>query len=483
MKNKPTFAALVKQVTKYLSGAGISASAVGDGFSFKGVKWNETDLPYLPAEFWPQALLSATPELLHVAGLAETADRLNLHHVPFAPTEARTVCALLNSSRPDEHDFANRLSAETDSKPNSSAAEESEPHPRPSRTPVVGQPTTAPRTVWTVKPRVGDVPKPLESSAKSATDAQRVASASRALSAHVEGLQSDMPHATNAISPNGYASLQQLHANLCTVLLYDLQIQEIVFNVWLDLAKAADDDDAAHGRPSTTLVAELTHYFDRTVAKIVRKLKHGPGSPLNHGGLFDSVFGLVRKGEAAALVVAKHFTPSGTAAPTALNRALDLLNFAHGGSLNLPYAVNALASAISAAEESGVAYDAPLTLTRIEAKIAISSSEMIPLVTEAGAATFWAVWANDRANAGALRGAAPVSVEDVHDLMDELSVLAISQSKQQQSRAQAIAAGRAAGSQEAPHDDTAARVNNVSALSSGSELCSTAGCGKAIKSH
>jgi len=38
MKNKPTFAALVKQLTKYLSGAGISASAVGDGFSFKGVK-------------------------------------------------------------------------------------------------------------------------------------------------------------------------------------------------------------------------------------------------------------------------------------------------------------------------------------------------------------------------------------------------------------------------------------------------------------
>jgi hypothetical protein len=160
-----------------------------------------------------------------------------------------------------------------------------------------------------------------------------------------------------------------------------------------------------------------------------------------------------------------------------------MLDFAHGGGLNLSYAVNALTSAISSAEESGVAYDAPLTLTRIEAKIAISSSEMIPLVTEAGAATFWAVWANDRANAGALRGAAPVSVEDVHDLMDELSALAISQSKQQQSRAQAIAAGRAAGSQEAPHDDNAARVNNVSALSSGSELCSTAGCRKMIKSH
>jgi hypothetical protein len=108
---------------------------------------------------------------------------------------------------------------------------------------------------------------------------------------------------------------------------------------------------------------------------------------------------------------------------------------------------------------------------------------MIPLVTEAGAATFWAVWANDRANAGALRGAAPVSVEDVHDLMDELSALAISQSKQQQSRAQAIAAGRAARSHEALHDDTAARVNNVSALASGSELCSTAGCGRTLKSY
>jgi hypothetical protein len=252
-----------------------------------------------------------------------------------------------------------------------------------------------------------------------------------------------MPHATNAISPNGYASLQRLHVNLRPVLLDDLQNQEIVFNVWLDLAKAADDDDAAHGRPSTTLVAELTHTFDRTVAKLVRKLELGPGSPLNHGGLFDSVFGLVRKGEAAALVVAKHFAPSGTAASTALNRALNLLDFVHGGGLNLSYAVNALASAISATEESGVAYNAALTLARIEAKIAISSSEiyMVPLVTEAGASTFWAVWANDRAKAGALRGAAPVSVEDIHDLMDELSALAISQSKQQQSRARAIAAG------------------------------------------
>jgi hypothetical protein len=161
---------------------------------------------------------------------------------------------------------------------------------------------------------------------------------------------------------------------------------------------------------------------------------------------------------------------------------LDLLDFAHGGGLNLSHAVNALVSAISATEESGVAFDAALTLARIEAKIAISPSKMIPLVTEAGASTFWAVWANDRAKAGALRGAAPVSAEDIHDLVDELTALAISQSKQQQSRAQAIAAGQAAGAQEAPHDDTAARVNNVSALSSGSELCSTAGCGKTIRS-
>ena len=76
-----------------------------------------------------------------------------------------------------------------------------------------------------------------------------------------------------------------------------------------------------------------------------------------------------------------------------------------------------------------------------------------------------------------------MDVEDIHDLMDELTALAISQSKQQQSRAQAIAAGQAAGAQEAPHDDTAARVNNVSALSPSYELCSTAGCGKAVKSY
>jgi hypothetical protein len=93
------------------------------------------------------------------------------------------------------------------------------------------------------------------------------------------------------------------------------------------------------------------------------------------------------------------------------------------------------------------------------------------------------VWANDRAKAGALRGAAPVGVEDIHDLIDELTALAISQSKQQQSRAQAIAAGQAAGAQEAPHDDTAARVNNVSALSPSSELCSTAGCEKTVKGY
>jgi hypothetical protein len=126
MKNKPTFAALAKQLTKYLSGAGISASAVGDGFSFKGAKWNETDVDYLPAELWSQTHLDATPELLRVAGLVETASRLNLLHAPFAPNEARIVRALLESPKPDEPDFASHLSAETDSPPNMTAAEESE---------------------------------------------------------------------------------------------------------------------------------------------------------------------------------------------------------------------------------------------------------------------------------------------------------------------------------------------------------------------
>ena len=148
MKNKPTFAALVKQVTKHLGGAGISASSVGDGSSFKGVKWNETDLTYLPAELWPQALLSATPELLRVAGLEATARRLNLYHVPFAPTEARIVCALLDLSKSDEHDFASRLSAETDSPPNASAAEEPDnvgPTPALSRA-RLAEPAAAPAT-------------------------------------------------------------------------------------------------------------------------------------------------------------------------------------------------------------------------------------------------------------------------------------------------------------------------------------------------
>jgi hypothetical protein len=111
-----------------------------------------------------------------------------------------------------------------------------------------------------------------------------------------------------------------------------------------------------------------------------------------------------------------------------------MLDFNHGGSLNLPYAVSALVSAIAATEESGVAIGAALTLARIEAKIAITSGEMVPLVTEAGTSTWWAVWASDRAKAGALRGAAPVDVEDIRDSMDELTALAISQSQQQQSR-------------------------------------------------
>jgi hypothetical protein len=93
IKNKPTLAALVKQVTKYLASAGISASAVGDGHSIKGIKWNETDLGILPAELWPQDFLDTTPDLLRVAGLSETAARLNLHYVPFAPDEARIVHA------------------------------------------------------------------------------------------------------------------------------------------------------------------------------------------------------------------------------------------------------------------------------------------------------------------------------------------------------------------------------------------------------
>jgi hypothetical protein len=311
MKNKPIFSALVKQLTKYLSGAGISASAVGDGFSFKGVKWNETDVGYLPAELWSQALLDGTPELLRVAGLIETASWLNLLHASFAPDEARIVRALLELPRPHAPDFASHLSAETDSPPNMTAAEESEqvPRARPSRTPGDGQPTAAPRTVWTVKPHVGDLPKPLESPAKSATDAQRVTSDSRALRAHVEGLQSDMPHATTAISPNGFASLKRLHVNLHMVLLDDLQTQEAVFQPWLEIVVSASDDALAHGHPPTTLVAELTAAFDRTVAKLIKKLKLSPVSPLNQGGLFDSVLGLVRKGEAAALVVAKHFAP------------------------------------------------------------------------------------------------------------------------------------------------------------------------------
>jgi N-acetylglucosamine kinase-like BadF-type ATPase len=175
------------------------------------------------------------------------------------------------------------------------------------------------------------------------------------------------------------------------VLLDDLQTQETMFQQWLEIAVSAADDATAHGHPSTTLVAELTAAFDRTVAKLINKLKLSPGSHLNHGGLFDSVFGLVRKGETASLVVAKHFAPSGKAAATALHRALDLLDFIHGGGLNLPYAANAHVSAISATEESGVAIDTALTLARIEAKIAISPSEMVPLVTEAGTSTLWAV--------------------------------------------------------------------------------------------
>jgi hypothetical protein len=77
---------------------------------------------------YSRALLATTLELLRVAGLSETAARLNLHLVPFATNEARIVCALLEAPRPEkpEPDFASRLSAETDSPPIMTAAEESE---------------------------------------------------------------------------------------------------------------------------------------------------------------------------------------------------------------------------------------------------------------------------------------------------------------------------------------------------------------------
>jgi hypothetical protein len=155
MKNKPTFAAVVKQLSKFFSGDGISASAVGGGLSFKGIKWSETDLGYLPAEFWPTLLLDATPELLRVAGLPATASRLNLHHSPFGFDEARLVRALLEPPRPDKPDFATHLSSEADSPPKMMAAEESAtpmPRGRPNRD---GQSTAAPRTVWAVQPHVG----------------------------------------------------------------------------------------------------------------------------------------------------------------------------------------------------------------------------------------------------------------------------------------------------------------------------------------
>jgi hypothetical protein len=227
--------------------------------------------------------------------------------------------------------------------------------------------------------------------ATSAADAQEVASVSRALHAHFEGLQSDMPRSTSAISPNGFASLQRLNVNLHMVVLENLQNQEDVYQLWLGMAVSAADDAAAHGQPTTTLVAELTAVFDRTVAKLIKKPGLVAGAPLDHGGLFGSVLGLVRNGEAAALVVTKNFAPSGKAAATALYRALNMLDFNYGGSLSLPCAVNALVAAIAATEDSGVAIDAALTLARIEAKIAMTSGEMVPIVTEAGTSRWWAV--------------------------------------------------------------------------------------------
>ena len=67
-----------------------------------------------------------------------------------------------------------------------------------------------------------------------------------------------MPHSTTAISPNGFASLQRLNVNL--------HIQEAVYQFRFGMAVSAADDAAAHGQPITTLVAELTAVFDRTVA-------------------------------------------------------------------------------------------------------------------------------------------------------------------------------------------------------------------------
>ena len=294
--------------------------------------------------------------------------------------------------------------------------------------------------MWTVAPRVGEPLKQQDSSAKSAADAQRVATVTRALTAAIENLQSRMPLTTQAVSPGGHASLRRLNPQLHLSILESLQHQEHVYQFWVDVARRGDEDAVANGHARTTLSTELGKVFDRTCANLYRTQGLGAREGKT-GGLFDALCGIVRKGELAAVITRKNFMPSGVGQATELRSALDALTFVQDGKINIPGAVNLLASALANTEEAGMTVDAAALLARIEARIALSSSESLSLYTPSGEPTTWSLWAAQRARHLASRGSALVKVEEVHDVLGQLTAFGVIQSGQESAKNQVIANG------------------------------------------
>lgn len=125
------------------------------------------------------------------------------------------------------------------------------------------------------------------------------------------------------------------------------------------------------------------------------------------------------------MLVKQHFMPTGVGGATQLRRALGTLSFTHGGSLDIACAANTRTTALTHTEDSGVAIDAARILTCIDSKIVLAADEPLALLTPPGVATSWA---------------SGPPLDDVHDLLDELTVLGIAQLRQKSDRNQAIAA-------------------------------------------
>jgi hypothetical protein len=306
-----------------------------------------------------------------------------------------------------------------------------------------------------------------------------VAAVSRALTAKLEHLQRLMPLTTAAVSPHGFASLRRTNSLLHLSLLDALSQQDTVYSFWVTVASQGDAEAAAAGRPSTSLSAELKgRTFDRTCAQLMQASSRAAGGPPSSSGPFDSLYGIVRVGELATLVVRKNFIPTGVGAASELTRALSRLTFLRSGALDIASAVADLAEALGDTEDSGVAIDAATALSRIDAEIAFAAHHHLSIVTASGESTVWSLWATRRARAAARRGQVPVSLSEVHDVLAELMAFGVTQSLDRSALEQAIAGGRS----DADPGRTAGRYGGASVnivRGSGtnhSGLCGTENC-------